>query len=116
MHCGASMEYRVELSPRALRDIESTYLHYAEIDLDYAIAWFNGIEVTIESLEMFPLRCGLAFESDFFDFELRQHIYGKGPAAFRILFSVRGDVVHVHHVRHCRRKPISEIDAVDDAE
>lgn len=116
MVCGASMEYRVELSPRALRDIEFTYLHLVEIDPNYVVAWFNGVESAIESLSQYPLRCSLAFESDFFNFDLRQLVYGKGPAAYRILFSVRGDVVQVHHFRHCRQEPVSEIERVEDTD
>lgn len=104
------MAFHIAISPRALSDIEAAYRYYVEINPGFAVSWFNGLENTIESLADFPKRCSLAFESDFFDFELRQQLYGTGSQCYRILFSIDGDEVRVHHVRHHRQAPITEIE------
>ena len=69
-----------------------------------ATKWFNGLAAAICSLEDFPERCPLAEESKAFEVEIRQLVYGKRVGAYRILFTIVGDVVHVLHVRHGRRK------------
>lgn len=42
-------------------------------------------------------------ESQEFDEDIRQMLYGKRPHIYRVLFVVRGDVVYVLHVRHGAR-------------
>ena len=37
---------------------------------------------------------------------LRQMLYGRRPGVFRILFSVEGDTVTLHYVRHTAQGPI----------
>ena len=110
------MVFRVRLSPRALKDVESAYIYYAEIDGSYAWSWYDGLEAALESPTEFPLRCSLAFEPRFFSIPLRQQLYGKGAQCYRILFTVHEDEVRVHHIRHCRQEPISTIDPRDEDE
>jgi plasmid stabilization system protein ParE len=86
-------------------------LWIAERAPDSAVNWFNGLEAAIYSLEDFPQRCPLAEESKAFDVEIRQLIYGKRVGAYRILFTILGDAVHVLHVRHGRRKRIRRRDS-----
>jgi plasmid stabilization system protein ParE len=62
----------------------------------------------IATLANFPERCGLAPESEHFDEEIRQLPYGKRPNVYRILFVIRGDTVHVLHVRHGSRRFLHE--------
>ena len=45
-------------------------------------------------------------ESDQLGMTLRQMLYGRRPGVFRILFSVEGDTVTLHYVRHSARGPI----------
>ena len=35
------MVFRVRLSPRALKDVKSAYIYYAEIDGSYAWSWYD---------------------------------------------------------------------------
>jgi hypothetical protein len=37
---------------------------------------------------------------------LHQMLYGRRPGVFRILFSIEGDTVTLHYVRHSARGPI----------
>ena len=98
------MKYRVIIQPPAAAEMDEAYLWIAERAPDSATEWFNGLEVAIFSLEDFPQRCPLAQESKAFDVEIRQLIYGKRVGAYRILFTIVGDTVHILHVRHGRRK------------
>ncbi len=41
------MVFRVTLSPRALKDVESDYIYYAETDLSFACSWYDGLEATL---------------------------------------------------------------------
>ena len=66
--------------------------------------WFNGLIDAINSLELYPLRCPIAPESDEFEEQIRQLLYGKRGRAYRILFTVAGETVRVLHVRHGARQ------------
>lgn len=72
------------------------------------LRWFMAMDKAITSLANFPERCPLAPETSRFPFEVRQLLYGKRPHTYRILFTVRGDTVHVLHIRHGRRLHIGE--------
>src|SRR5260370_642742 len=50
------MKYLVELTSRALRDIEAIYNYVEGDDSQHAFAWFNRLAKTIYSLERFPGR------------------------------------------------------------
>jgi plasmid stabilization system protein ParE len=68
-----------------------------------ALKWLDGIERTIAGLAEFPTRCPLAPESDAVGSEIRQQLYGRRQHKYRILFALRGNTVHVLHVRHGAR-------------
>ena len=72
------------------------------------IRWFLALEDAIASLAAFPERCPLAPETGRFPFAVRQLLYGRKPHAYRILFTIEGDVVKILHIRHGRRRPVSE--------
>jgi plasmid stabilization system protein ParE len=98
------MKYRVLVQPRAAAEIEEAYLWIAERAPESAVNWFNGLDSVIESLETFPERCPHAPESNFFQEEIRQLVYGKRIGRYRILFTIDRDTVYILHVRHGARK------------
>jgi plasmid stabilization system protein ParE len=98
------VKYRVIIQSPAAAEMDEAYLWIAERAPDGATKWFIGLEIAICSLEDFPQRCPLAEESRAFDVEIRQLVYGKRVGAYRILFTIVGDAVHILHVRHGRRK------------
>ena len=100
------MKYRVIIQPAAAAEMDEAYLWNAEHAPESAARWFNDLEATIQTLDSFPQRCPLAEESKAFDVEIRQLIHGKRVGAYRILFTVVEDAVHVLHVRHGRRERI----------
>jgi plasmid stabilization system protein ParE len=99
------MDFRVELTNRAQRDIASLR---DWLDAEHAggagARWLAALRESIDTLAALPTRCPLAPESREFPLEIRQLLYGRRPHVYRILFVVDGDVVHVLHVRHGRRR------------
>ena len=101
MRFAPSMAYRVELMPRAGRDLRAIYAHIHAEDVAQARAWFNGLEASVGSLDEHPNRGAVTPENK----HLRQLIYGKTPDAYRIIYSVdeRRRTVSVLHIRHGAR-------------
>lgn len=100
------MDFRVELTSRAQRDVDAIYAWLAGEHAGEAGArWFAALRAAIASLQSLPARCVLAPESRESPVEVRQLIYGRRPHTYRILFSIAGDVVRVLHIRHSRRRP-----------
>ena len=91
--------------------MDEAYLWIAGRAPDSATKWFNGLETAISGLEDFPQRCPLAEENKAFDVEIHQLVYGKRVGAYRILFTILGDEVHILHVRHGRRKRLRKEDS-----
>lgn len=73
---------------------------------DAAVRWYDALENALQSLGQFPERCALAAENDAFEEEIRQLLFGKDHGTYRVLFTVRGDEVHVLHFRHTARLPL----------
>jgi plasmid stabilization system protein ParE len=86
------MAYRVKISRSAKADAEDAYEwkkeQYSEA---HASRWFNGLVDAVNSLAEFPGRCPLAPESEELGIELRQLLYGKRSAAYRIVFGIVQD-------------------------
>ena len=54
----------------------------------------------IASLQEKPQRCSLAIENEVFLEEVRQLLYGKSRNRYRVLFTIREDIVYILFVRH----------------
>lgn len=74
------MLYRVEITARANSDLIDIFWRIQAIDSPAAMAWFNGLEEMINSLEKHPRRGTVATESN----KLRHLLYGTKPHIFRI--------------------------------
>lgn len=92
-------KFKVELTLQAETEAEAAYLWIQQDSPSDAARWWNGLVNAILSLETFPNRCPLAPESEWFDQEIRQRLYGKRAGCFRILFTVRKEKVLVLHIR-----------------
>lgn len=95
------------MSDRASSDIRSIKAYIAEHGPANPDRWIDGLEGVLELLEVFPQRCGLAPESRHTHVEVRQTFY----AGFRILFTIKQDVVIVLHVRHGARRFLTRREA-----
>ena len=101
MRCAPSMIFRVEILPRAIRDLHGIYEYINAENSRRARAWFNGLETAIASLGGNPLRCPTTPENG----RLRHLLFGKKPRVYRIIFAVdeRHGVVSIVHIRHGAR-------------
>ncbi len=94
------MTYQVELTRRARQDANSTVDYLEQFSVAAAERWYAALEMAIESLKQLPQRAGIAPEAEEMGIELRQLLFGKRRAVYRILFTVEGDKVTVWRVRH----------------
>ena len=79
------MEYRSELTGRAIADARLIYDRMAEHSPERAEKWFDGLIARIETLRTFPYRCPRVDESEKFGEDVRHLIYGKRQSTYRIL-------------------------------
>lgn len=106
------MTYRVVVLPRAKLQIQAQAQWWAKHrSPEQAARWLAGIEQEISQLGEAPLRHGFARENDSFSFDLRQMLFGVGShPTHRIVFSIEGDEILVHAVRHHAQDDITSDD------
>ena len=95
-------QYRVIISPFAADNIREAHEWLMAENPAYVSKWLAGVREKILGLETFPESHVVAPESDAFDCEIRQLLYGRGTP-WRIFFTIEGSTVHVLHVRHGNR-------------
>ena len=101
------MSDRVIFTPKARADAIEAFRWIAEQSPETAARWYAGLEKAIVKLSQNPERHSVAQdESERFGVTMRQLLYGRRRGVYRILFSVEGDTVYLHYVRHCARGPI----------
>jgi plasmid stabilization system protein ParE len=101
------MDFRVELSDQAQRDIAAIYDWLRSQQAGEASErWFVALREAIASLTNLPSRCPVAPENRDSPVEVRQLLYGRRPHVYRILFAIEGKAVQVLHIRHGRRRPV----------
>jgi len=95
------MGYRIEIMPRAGRDLAMLYQRINAEHSGAAIKWYRSLKRAILSLEQSPNRCPMTPESS----ELRQLLYGHRPHIYRVIYRVleKRKVVEVLHIRHGAR-------------
>ncbi len=110
----ANMAYRVELTARAVSDLEVLYLEKNAAESPDAARWYNGLEQAVYTLEMRPRRCPIAAEARKVKRQLRHLLFGAKPRVYRVIFEVdeRRHIVWVLTIRHGARKPLKSRDLV----
>lgn len=106
------MEYRVSLTPRAVSDIEEAFVYIEREAPAHARRWLVGLMDLVNSLEEMPERFSIIPESERFDREMRQALYGRRTGVYRIVFRIYHDdhVVRVLCVRHGARDRLNPDD------
>jgi len=101
MNSGPNSVYRVEVMPRAARNLRLIYDSIGAANSSHARGWFNGLEALILSLDQFPSR-GMRTPEDHHFLHL---LYGRRPHIYRIIYEIdeARRVVSVIHIRHGRR-------------
>jgi plasmid stabilization system protein ParE len=99
--------YRVVFTARARADAIKQFHFLADRSPAAAARWYTGLEKAIAKLSKMPERHPVAEdESEQVGIPLRQMLYGRLPGVFRILFSIEGDTVTLHFIRHSAQGPI----------
>ena len=101
------MSYRVVITARAKADAIEAFRWIAERSPEAAARWYEALEQAIATLSDMPERCPVA-EDEFeqLGITLRQLLSGRRHGVYRILFSIDGEIVTLHYVRHSARGPI----------
>lgn len=95
------MTFRVIFTPRARADAVQAFRYIAERSPGAAARWYSGLEKAVAKLATMPERHPLAIEeSERLGTPIRQMLYGKRRGIFRILFSIEGDAIYLHYIRH----------------
>ena len=101
------MSYRVVVTARARADTVEALRWLAERSPAAAARWYAGLEKAIAKLSTLPERHPIAEdESEQLGITLRQMLYGRRRGVYRLFFSIEGETVTLHYVRHSARGPI----------
>jgi plasmid stabilization system protein ParE len=93
--------YRVVFTPRARADAVQAFRRMAEDAPTAAGRWYVGLNKAIAKLRTMPeLHPVAEEESERIGITLRQMLYGRRRNVWRILFSIDGDRIYLHYVRH----------------
>jgi plasmid stabilization system protein ParE len=102
--------FQLSFSPRAEADLEEIMTGVRAKAPLTADNWLARLMIAVDSLKILPTRFGLAAEAGAVGLELRELLYGKRTGTYRILYTVTGQAVRIHHVRRASRGPLT----VDD--
>lgn len=96
------MEYRVELTVRAKRDLSYLYARINAAESLAAARWFNGLEEAVYALKCLPRRCPVAAEGRRAKRPFRHLHYGSKPHVYRAIYEIdeSDKVVYVLTIRH----------------
>jgi plasmid stabilization system protein ParE len=100
------MEYRFEFAPEMVAKANERHDLIAEHSLERAEKWYRGLFEKIETLKKYPRRCPRAPESEDYGEELLYLTYGKRGGVYRILFTIRDDVIRIVALHHGARGSI----------
>jgi plasmid stabilization system protein ParE len=101
------LTYRVVFTARARADAIGQFRYLADRSPAAAARWYAGLEKALARLSERPRIHPVAEEeSEQLGITLRQMLHGRRPGVFRILFTIEGDTVTLHYIRHAARGPI----------
>lgn len=94
------MKHSARILPIAQRDVEHFRGYIAERSPQGAVAWFDRMAKAVHELERNPQIHGIAYESSFVDYEIRETFFKtKSGLPYRILFTILDSEVIVLRVR-----------------
>jgi len=100
------MVFRVRLLDSAQADAAQIYERVTAAAPLHGPLWYNRLIATIETLGTFPKRCAYAPETDFFETEVRQLLFGRKPNVYRVLFTIEENTVYVLRILGPRQQLI----------
>jgi plasmid stabilization system protein ParE len=101
------VRYHVVFTPRARADALEAVRWLAERSPGAAARWYAGLQRAVGKLAENPERHPVAEEeSELLGLTIRQMLYGRRRGVYRILYSVEGQTITLHHVRHSAQGPL----------
>ena len=98
------MKYRVRLTAKAERDVDEVLAWLCRQGAaSAAYRWHQRLLAAVDTLERQPERCPFAAEAEELGVELRELLFGRRNAVYRILFIVEQHTVYILHIRHSAR-------------
>ena len=94
------MAYRIEIKPRAERDLEAIFTFIQAEQSQTAQEWFTGLRAAIRSLANFPERGTIVQGTKMY----RRLLYGSSSHPYRIIYRIEQNLVTISHIRHGARK------------
>ena len=90
------IRYKINIAPEAAKEIEDIYLYIADDSPNNAAKWYFAIHDKIQALTDFPESCPVAYEDRFYDFQIRNLIFGN----YRVIYRIQKDIIQILHVKH----------------
>ena len=101
------MTYRIRSTGQADADLDRRLGSLAERSPEAAARLAQRYHDSFARLRAMPLSCGLAFEDQSFDEEIRNLLFGIHPKRrYRALFAVRGNEVVILAIRAPGERPV----------
>jgi plasmid stabilization system protein ParE len=92
-------QYQIDITPVAEKEIEDFYLYIAEDSPANAEKWYFAIYDKIQTLTNFPTRSPTADEDCFYDFEIRNLIFGD----YRVLYRIKKTLCKFFMSNYCKK-------------
>ena len=95
--------YRVKLEQEAKENLRAHYLNLQKQfpGSEYPMEWYRGIRTAILDLATSADRWGPAYEDRYFHEKIRHRLYDS----YKVLFTIRGNLLHLLHIRHQSQDP-----------
>lgn len=105
------MSFQVRILPVAKADRRCIFRYIERRSVQGAENWEAAYERALARLEENPLICGLAPETEHFDFDLRQILFRtQSGLTYRLVFRVDGDQVTIYRLRGPGQAPLETRD------
>ena len=102
---------RVVIGIRARADIREKSLWLrAERSAGVADRWQLKLDTATDSLRESPERCPPAEEAPELGTPVRQLLFQHGRGVYRLVFSIEGETVVIHRVRHAAQDRLTDAD------
>lgn len=98
------MTFEVFVMPSAKADIFEIRTWLMKRDPGLADRWLWMCSEAIISLGKMPKRWAVSVESEAFDLEIREMLFGRKRNVYRVLFAIENDRVNVLRVRSTRQQ------------
>lgn len=101
------MTFHVNITARARRDVEGVVDAIRTKAPLNAARWHARIRSSYNRLKYLPTRFGRCDDFAEFGLEIREYVFGKRQGAFRVVYFIDGQTVHIMRVIHASHGPLT---------